>query len=182
MGRKLNLLRKKFGKLIVISFSHSDKFNKRHWNCKCFCGKKVTISGSCLKRGTTKSCGCYRKQNTKRMFKSHGMRYTRFYQIWENMYKSYLGHIEKFREDNTTIERIDVNGNYKLENCSWETWKNQHNNTRRSHFLTFKGETMTITQWSKKIDINVGTLIKRINILRWSTKKAILTSVKTYEK
>ena len=37
---------------------------RRYWRCQCDCGKEVYIAASSLKRGTTKSCGCYNKQRT----------------------------------------------------------------------------------------------------------------------
>jgi len=52
-----DLTNKKFGKLLVLNFSHQDKDHKSYWLCKCDCGNE------CLKRsdslsGGTKSCGC----------------------------------------------------------------------------------------------------------------------------
>ena len=48
----------RFGKLVVLSFSHSDKRGKSHWLCKCDCGNKKIISGDSLQQGHTRSCGC----------------------------------------------------------------------------------------------------------------------------
>ena len=48
---------------------------------------------------------------------------------------------------NHTLERVDVNGDYEPDNCVWATWKQQHNNTRKTHRLTAFGENKSLTLW-----------------------------------
>lgn len=48
----------------------------------------------------------------------------------DDMYKSYKEHAKLFGEKQTTIDRIDVNGNYCKKNCRWATWKEQSGNKR----------------------------------------------------
>jgi hypothetical protein len=62
MNRLENLTGKKFGKLMVIKFEGLDKNRNSLYRCLCECGKEMVTRGTCLKRGTTKSCGCLRKE------------------------------------------------------------------------------------------------------------------------
>ena len=61
----VDLTGKVFGRLCVIKQEgrQTHKGGSTHllWVCQCSCGKKVSILGHCLVRGTTKSCGCYRQ-------------------------------------------------------------------------------------------------------------------------
>ncbi len=58
MQKIIDITGQTFGKLTVLSFSHTQKKNGAFWICRCECGTEKIISGACLRQGTTKSCGC----------------------------------------------------------------------------------------------------------------------------
>lgn len=49
-----------------------------------------------------------------------------------DMEESYLLHCEKFGEIQTSIDRINNNGNYESSNCKWATKIEQGSNTRQN--------------------------------------------------
>lgn len=53
---------KKFGKLTAIEFSHMDKNHATNWTFKCECGKIHTTRLTVVLNGSTRSCGCLRKE------------------------------------------------------------------------------------------------------------------------
>jgi hypothetical protein len=55
---KQKIIGKQFGRLTVISFSHSNG-NAYIWDCQCECGKMIKCTTNVLNMGHTKSCGCF---------------------------------------------------------------------------------------------------------------------------
>lgn len=54
-------------KLTFISFHHKDERSNK-WNLyQCSCGKQVVLREYAVKNGNTKSCGCLRKENAKKL-------------------------------------------------------------------------------------------------------------------
>jgi hypothetical protein len=62
MPPRLNLVGRRFGKLIVFKDNGNNKLGKAKWLCVCDCGNKTIISGNSLVSGNTRSCGCYQKE------------------------------------------------------------------------------------------------------------------------
>ena len=59
IGKKNNLLGKRFGKLVVVEEAPCTDGKHRRWYCDCDCGNKhISIIGDSLTSGKTKSCGC----------------------------------------------------------------------------------------------------------------------------
>ena len=56
---------RRFGRLTVIGPGESSGSNAG-WVCRCDCGTIRTFRGVCLERGSTKSCGCLGRENTRK--------------------------------------------------------------------------------------------------------------------
>lgn len=209
MPKFIDLTGRHFGYWKVIKRCGNTKGGKPTWLCECKCGTNKIIRGDILKNGGSKSCGCMTKklQDEKRV--THGKTGTRLYKIWNQMiqrttnskvrdYKYYGGRgitickdwkesFEVFHKwanengyaENLTIDRIDNSKGYQPDNCRWTTRKEQSNNTRYNHYLTYHGKTKTITDWAKDTGIKRCVLYERINKLGWDAQKALTTEVKT---
>lgn len=119
---------------------------------------------------------CLNKKN--QAYKYYGSRGIKICDNWlkfsnfkNDMYESYLKHIKEFGEKQTTIDRINNDGNYCKENCKWSTRIEQVNNMSRNRIITYNKKTMNLMQWAKELDINYSTLYARIDN-GWTIKKA----------
>lgn len=61
MGKKINLLGQRFGRLLVIDEA-SSRNGQAYWICQCDCGTIKEIRGSHLRNGKIVSCGCKGKE------------------------------------------------------------------------------------------------------------------------
>lgn len=95
-----------------------------------------------------------------------------FDNFYKDMFASYCKHCEKHGEKNTTIERTNRSLGYCKSNCIWADWVTQNNNRKTSRYLTFKGETLSLSEWSRKLGISRQSLWKRLD-RNWSLEKAL---------
>ena len=51
----------RFGRLTLIEEAGLARSGNMRWRCRCSCGKESIVFASSLRRGTTVSCGCFRK-------------------------------------------------------------------------------------------------------------------------
>ena len=172
-------------------------------NYKIICGrslqKGVTLSCGCLiseittKRSTKHGLHntriysiyndmkkrCYNKNN--KSYENYGGRGIKICDEWLNKKNGFINFYNWAINNNykvdLTIDRINVNGNYEPSNCKWATIKEQANNRRSNHLITYNGETHNITQWAGILNISYGALKKRIRN-GWDIEKAFNTPQK----
>lgn len=172
---------------------------------QCKCGNLFESTLSSVRNNQTKTCGCLRKENSGK--RTHGFSRTRIYNIWKTMiqrctnkrnihYKNYGARgisvcerwlsFPNFEEDmnkeadnNLSIDRINVNGNYEPSNCRWATSSTQSKNTRVLRSTNTSGyrgvEWISVNKkWRARIGINK----KNIHIGCFSTA---LEAAKAYD-
>jgi hypothetical protein len=75
--------------------------------------------------------------------------WTSFEHFRDDMYDSYLKHVDEFGEKQTTIDRIDGNIGYCFYNCRWATIQEQNNNTNSNVIINYNGENGCISYWAR---------------------------------
>jgi len=85
-----------------------------------------------------------------------------------DMYEEYLLHIDRYGVKQTTIDRINSEGNYRKTNCRWATQKLQQSN--RNNNVIIKGKTKS--QWAREIGITSQALHRRLK-KGWGLEEAL---------
>lgn len=117
---------------------------------------------------------CYITSNP--AYKNYGGRGIRICDEWVDKKSGFINFynwaISNGYKGNLSIDRINNNGNYEPNNCRWATRKQQSNNRRNSHYITYNGETHTLKEWTEILNISYSMLSHRIQ-RNWDLEKAL---------
>ena len=205
MGKELDITGQKFNRWTVIKRVGKNNRGKTTWLFKCDCGSQMISESWYVTSGHTKSCGCWKREEaSKRMF-THGQTPVRLYRIWRGMKArcnnphtkdfhyygargikvcdEWMEHYESFRDwafangysDMLTLDRVEANKGYSPDNCRWVDRQTQMRNTRNNLYLTFNGETKSLTEWSEITGMDRHTISRRKNVLGWDDEKTLTT-------
>lgn len=176
-------------------------FNSEKEACAFLGVQKCTVASS-FRHGRT----CMGWQVERLGLTTHGESRTRLHKVWEAMltrcedpghihYDNYGGrgitvceawHDYKVfsdwakqngYQDTLSIDRLDNDKGYEPSNCRWSTHKEQNNNRRTNHLLTWNGETKNLTEWSEITGIKLTTIKERLN-LGWSVEATLSTPIR----
>lgn len=178
-----------FGKWSVVAKGRK----RRTWECECSCGRRRQVHESNLRSGASRSCGKHDRPPGKIKhghtaggvvspeyrtwtqmlvrcanarapnFKAYGGSGVRVCAAWRKSFEAFLRDMGP-RPVGTSIDRIDNRKGYAPGNCRWATPAEQANNRSSTHWLTFGGETKTLTAWARQIGISDTGLLARVRL------------------
>lgn len=163
MKEPISLIGNRYGKLTVLRLGPKKRASIR-WFCQCDCGKETLAHSGSLKSGVTRSCGCLRRENRNNLqhghslvageskeynawihakqrcynpknkkYQHYGARGIIMCDKWRNDFLAFLADVGPAPEG-STLDRINVDGNYEPGNVRWTTNLIQGRNTRRTRW------------------------------------------------
>lgn len=198
---------KRYGMLVVeksVNRKMKNNTSQWLWRLRCDCGGEITTRPIEVIKGRVVSCGCYRK---KRMSptKRHGESHTKLHDIWCGMNNrcnpnnvSSVGYgargikifdewkeFEEFKawslkngyEDGLTIERVNVDGDYCPDNCTWVPLSIQARNRRTTMWVTYNGRSMSLAEAAELAGLPYKQVHGRIKKYGWSVERALTTPI-----
>lgn len=203
----------RFGRWTVLSLSERRQNRCCVYNCRCDCGTEREVKSQSLKSGRSRSCGCLNLELLKKRswefgptkrrreyniwrgirqrcldpnnpsFENYGGRGIKICREWLESFETFCTDMGQAPSGRHSVGRIDNNGDYCKENCRWETFDQQCNNSRWNVFLTHNNKTQTIAQWTKELSLPRGVISSRLRS-GWPVDRALSAKVnknKTHE-
>lgn len=190
-----------FGRLTAVRLDGYRASGNSLWTCVCTCGKAVPVGSSELRRGTTTSCGCYRRELSAKARTTHGLTGSPEHKAWAAMrsrclnthhqffadyggrgivicprwdlFENFLSDMGRRPSAKHSLERRDNNAGYLPENCCWATRFEQMNNTRATRLLTYLGRTQSVSLWCRELGLPAVTIRARIHRYGYSVERAL---------
>lgn len=207
--RLIDISGQRFGEWLVIEQAGNTKGGGALWRSRCSCGVERPVLGADLRGGKSTNCGCAKVARIAALNVSHGESGSRLHRIWGNMrarcnrprstgYARYGGRgitvcdewdrsYEAFRDwarasgytDDLSIERVDVDGGYCPENCTWADHTTQSRNRR---FVRKRADGTPWSTVAKGNGIARAVFANRISAGGWDAETAATTPLITRRK
>lgn len=188
-----------YGKLTTIRELERRK-NQTYVLVVCQCGVEIEVKYAALRRGqqACKSCtqvkhGCgsrvssdpiqrktYRawsglKQRCNNPkypdFELYGGRGISYSPEWET-FTGFLAQMGYAPSKEHSVDRIDCDGDYRLENCRWILMSRQSGNRRNNRKVEYAGRAMNIADWARELNFSARMIALRLNS-GWSIERTL---------
>ncbi len=92
-----------------------------------------------------------------------------------NKFENFLADMGE-RPSGMSLDRIDSDGNYQMDNCRWATVKQQQRNTKFTRKVEYKGEIVTLAELAERFGVDLQALRSRVN-RNWEIDRALSVPV-----
>lgn len=117
---------------------------------------------------------CYNEKHE--AYANYGGRGITVCERWKN-YDNFVADMGARPSPQHTIDRINNDMGYELSNCRWATRKEQNRNRSDNTLITYKGETLTVTEWAERLGIASNTMFNRLS--RWKDLEKVMNYTPT---
>lgn len=186
----------RFHRLVVLA--EAPMRTRRHWLCRCDCGREKEIMAKIVLSGGAQSCGCLRLRHGAAK-RAEGPRAQSEYTVWLGMrqrclqpnapgypwygargiticpqwddFAVFLADVGPRPSMKHSLDRIDNARGYEPGNVRWATRREQSANMRSNRAITFGGRTMILSDWARSLDLPVSAMILRLR--KWPLELAL---------
>ena len=109
----------------------------------------------------------------------YGGRGIKICERWRNSFEAFFQDMGERTSSNHSLDRFPNNdGNYEKSNCRWATPVQQCNNRSNTIYITHNGETKTLMEWSRLLNIRQHTIYGRLKRNNFIVNELILRPTK----
>lgn len=113
---------------------------------------------------------CYAPSQTKGYYKQNNIRVC---DRWLHDFSAFIADMGPLPDENYSIERIDVKGDYCPENCKWIPMKEQPKNRNNSIMVKYEGKQMCLKDWARYFNVKYTTLYRRFVLEHMAFEEAV---------
>lgn len=82
---------------------------------------------------------------------------------WEISFENFIADMGPCPPNKTSIDRIEnADGTYGPGKCRWADRFEQNQNKSNNRYLEFAGERLVVSEWARRLDIHVQTILWRL--------------------
>lgn len=118
---------------------------------------------------------CYDKTN--KSFKDYGERGITVWGGWVDDFDAFYAHVGAKPGPSYSLDRIDNEKGYEPGNVRWATRSQQSTNTRKTVRITANKETLSATEWARRLGCSPDTIYERLK-RGWSPERAVTEPIR----
>ncbi len=112
---------------------------------------------------------CYNPKHT--YYEYYGGKGVKVCERWVDSFANFVEDMGE-RPDGYTLDRVDGGEEYSPDNCRWADWNTQGLNKKSVKKIEYRGETLTLNEWSQRLGIKYQTLWWRLNRKKQTAEEA----------